>query len=52
MTLPSADDELPEAMAERGRGLFLVRALVDQLDSEVIDGRTLVRVIRRAVVAR
>ncbi len=51
MLVPTPDDELPEGMAERGRGLFLVRALVDQLDSEVIDGRTLVRVaIRRAVV--
>jgi hypothetical protein len=31
--------------------LFLVRALVDQFDSTVVDGRTLVRVVRRAVVS-
>jgi len=50
-TLPDPSDALPDAMAERGRGLFLVRALVDQLDSEVVDGHTRVRAIRRAVVA-
>ena len=43
--------ETPEPMAERGRGLFLVRALVDELDSEIVDGRTIVRVVRRAIVA-
>jgi anti-sigma regulatory factor (Ser/Thr protein kinase) len=51
MPLPGPADELPDAMAERGRGLFLVRALVDQLDSRVVDGHTVVRAIRRAVVA-
>jgi len=50
--LPSVDDELPEPMAERGRGLFLVRALVDDLGSEVVDGRTIIRAVRRAVVSR
>jgi anti-sigma regulatory factor (Ser/Thr protein kinase) len=48
--LPGPADELPDGLAERGRGLFLVRALVDQLDCRVIDGRTLVRAVRRAVV--
>jgi anti-sigma regulatory factor (Ser/Thr protein kinase) len=51
MTLPGPADDLPDGMAERGRGLFLVQALVDQLDTDVIDGRTRVRAIRRAVVA-
>lgn len=51
MDLPTPNDELPDAFAERGRGLFLVRALVDQLDSEVVGGHTLVRAVRRAVVA-
>jgi serine phosphatase RsbU (regulator of sigma subunit)/anti-sigma regulatory factor (Ser/Thr protein kinase) len=49
--LPGPADVLPDAMAERGRGLFLVRALVDQLESEVTESRTIVRAIRRAVVA-
>jgi anti-sigma regulatory factor (Ser/Thr protein kinase) len=51
MPLPGPADELPDGMAERGRGLFLVRALVDQLDSQIVDGHTVVRAIRRAVVA-
>jgi anti-sigma regulatory factor (Ser/Thr protein kinase) len=50
MDLPEPSDELPDGLAERGRGLFLVRALVDELDSEIIDGRTLVRAVRKAVV--
>ncbi len=49
--LPGPADELPDGMAERGRGLFLVRALVDQLDSEVVEGKTVVRAIRRSIVA-
>jgi len=51
MSLPGPAGELPDGMAERGRGLFLVRALVDKLDTEVIDGRTMVRAVRRAVVS-
>jgi anti-sigma regulatory factor (Ser/Thr protein kinase) len=38
-------------MVERGRGLFLVRALVDQLDSDVVNGHTRIRALRRSVVA-
>jgi serine/threonine-protein kinase RsbW len=49
--VPILGDDLPEPLAERGRGLFLVRALVDAFDSEVTEGRTLTRVVRRAVVA-
>ncbi|HEX3542077.1 MAG TPA: SpoIIE family protein phosphatase [Acidimicrobiales bacterium] len=51
MALPGPADDLPDAFAERGRGLFLVRALVDLLESEISDDRTVVRVVRRAVVA-
>jgi serine/threonine-protein kinase RsbW len=50
--LPLPTDELPPPRAERGRGLFLVRALVDSLETEVADGRTLIRATRRAAVAR
>lgn len=50
MTLPGPADEMPEGMAERGRGLYLVEALVDVLETEIVDGRTLVRAVRRAVV--
>jgi anti-sigma regulatory factor (Ser/Thr protein kinase) len=51
VTLPDPADDLPEPLAERGRGLFLVRALADELDSEVVAGHTRVRAVRRAVVA-
>ena len=50
MLLPGPADDLPDALAERGRGLFLVGALVDELNSEVVDGRTIVRAVRRAAV--
>ena len=49
--LPDPTDDLPEPLAERGRGLFLVRELADEFDSEVIAGQTRVRAVRRAVVA-
>jgi anti-sigma regulatory factor (Ser/Thr protein kinase) len=49
--LPGPTDDLPEPLAERGRGLFLVRELADELNSEVIAGHTRVRAVRRAVVA-
>lgn len=51
MALPGPSDDLPDPMAERGRGLFLVRALVDQLECDIIEGRTVVRAVRRSVVA-
>ena len=51
IALPDSMEDVPEPLAERGRGLFLVRALVDQFESTVVDGRTLVRVVRRAVVS-
>ena len=43
-------EELPDPEAEQGRGLFLVRELVDHVTTGVVDGRTSVRVVRRAVV--
>ncbi len=49
--LPDRSGETPDPLAERGRGLFLVRALVDELHSDVVEGRTITRVVRRAIVA-
>ena len=43
-------EELPDPEAEQGRGLFLVRELVDQVTTRVENGRTLVQVVRRSVV--
>lgn len=51
MPLPAPGDEMPDGLAERGRGLLLVHAMVDELDSQVVNGHTLVRAVRRAVVA-
>jgi serine/threonine-protein kinase RsbW len=43
-------EELPDPEAEQGRGLFLVRELVDDVSTSIVDGRSVVRVVRRAVV--
>lgn len=43
-------EELPDPEAERGRGLFLVRELADEVTAEVRDSRTVVRATKRAVV--
>ncbi|MGI8793260.1 MAG: hypothetical protein ACR2H3_08795, partial [Acidimicrobiales bacterium] len=43
--------ELPDEDAERGRGLFLVRALVDDMCIDTADGITTVTVARRAIIA-
>ena len=43
-------EELPDPEAEQGRGLFLVRELVDHVTAFVQDGRSVVVVVRRAVV--
>jgi serine phosphatase RsbU (regulator of sigma subunit)/anti-sigma regulatory factor (Ser/Thr protein kinase) len=48
--IPQLDDDQPDPLAERGRGLFLVRALTDELTGEVDQGRTVFRAVRRAVV--
>jgi len=39
----------PDALAESGRGLFLVKALSDEVAVEVHDGRTVVRCVKRAI---
>jgi anti-sigma regulatory factor (Ser/Thr protein kinase) len=42
--------ELPDPEAEQGRGLFLVRELSDEVTATTVDGRHVVRVVKRAVV--
>jgi len=42
--------EDPDLDAEQGRGLYVVRALTDDLTVRRVDGRTLVRAVRRAVL--
>ncbi|HVM09364.1 MAG TPA: SpoIIE family protein phosphatase [Acidimicrobiales bacterium] len=42
--------DLPDPDAERGRGIFLVRELADEVVADVRDGRTVVRAVKRAVV--
>ncbi len=44
------DVEVPDLDAERGRGLYVVRALTDDLSVERSGNRTIVRVVRRAVL--
>lgn len=39
----------PDAMAESGRGLFLVKALSDEVSVIPVDGHTIVRCVKRAV---
>ena len=43
--------ERPPVYAEQGRGLYLVDALADEVATRVEDGRTVVRCVRRAVLA-
>lgn len=45
-------EELPDPEAEQGRGLFLVRELVDEVTTSVVGGRSVVQVVRWAVVGR
>lgn len=45
-----ATTELPDPEAERGRGLFLVRELADEVVGRHEDGHTVVRLVKRAVV--
>jgi anti-sigma regulatory factor (Ser/Thr protein kinase) len=42
--------EDPDLEAEQGRGLYVVRALTDDLTVRRDDDRTVVRVVRRAVL--
>ncbi|MDQ6929021.1 MAG: ATP-binding protein, partial [Actinomycetota bacterium] len=45
------DDEIPDLYAERGRGLYVVEALTDEISvSRNDDERTVVRAVRRAVL--
>jgi anti-sigma regulatory factor (Ser/Thr protein kinase) len=44
-------DERPDPDAEQGRGLFLVRELADEVTSSVENGRSAVRIAKRAVVS-
>lgn len=44
-------DEIPDLDAETGRGLYLVRALVDDLDAGRDDGGAWVRFVKRAVTS-
>jgi serine phosphatase RsbU (regulator of sigma subunit)/anti-sigma regulatory factor (Ser/Thr protein kinase) len=43
-------DDLPDPEAEQGRGLFLVRELADEVTSRLDGGRSIVRVVKHAVV--
>ena len=44
------DDELPDPESERGRGLYVVEALTDEVSVRREEDRTVVRVVRRAVL--
>ena len=44
------EPDLPDPEAEQGRGLFLVHELADEVVSEMVDGRSVVRVAKLAVV--
>jgi serine phosphatase RsbU (regulator of sigma subunit)/anti-sigma regulatory factor (Ser/Thr protein kinase) len=44
------DDEIPELFAERGRGLYVVEALTDEISVSRDDDHTVVRAVRRAVL--
>jgi anti-sigma regulatory factor (Ser/Thr protein kinase) len=49
--IPLSDDgDLPDASAEQGRGIYLARALTDELDAFRRDGNTVVRAVKRAVL--
>jgi anti-sigma regulatory factor (Ser/Thr protein kinase) len=44
------DDELPDTALERGRGLYVVEALSDEVSVRRDGERTVVRAVRRAVL--
>ncbi len=44
------DDETPDPEAERGRGLYVVEALTDEMSVRRNGGTTVVRAVRRAVI--
>lgn len=45
------DDELPDPGAERGRGLYVVEALTDEMGVTRQGDRTVVRAVRRSVIS-
>ena len=45
-------DDVPDPEADEGRGLFLVNTLVDAVDVQRRDDRTVVRAVKRAVLPR
>jgi anti-sigma regulatory factor (Ser/Thr protein kinase) len=49
-SVPGDEDTVPQPDLEQGRGLYLVRALSDELVVDHRDGRTIVRAIKRAVL--
>jgi anti-sigma regulatory factor (Ser/Thr protein kinase) len=42
--------EDPDLDAEQGRGIYVVRALTDELSVRRVEERTVVRAIRRAIL--
>ncbi len=48
---PYFDPEPPDPESEHGRGLWLVRTFTDEAVPETVDGRTVVRCVKRAVVS-
>jgi anti-sigma regulatory factor (Ser/Thr protein kinase) len=47
---PEDDGDLPDSSAEQGRGLYLARALTDELETFRRDSHTIVRAVKRAVL--
>jgi serine phosphatase RsbU (regulator of sigma subunit)/anti-sigma regulatory factor (Ser/Thr protein kinase) len=47
----TATEELPDSSAEQGRGIYLARALTDELVAFRRDGHTVVRAVKHAVLA-
>lgn len=52
LVAPSHDDEPPDPEAERGRGLWLVQTLADEVVHEATEGRSVVRARARNVSPR
>jgi serine phosphatase RsbU (regulator of sigma subunit)/anti-sigma regulatory factor (Ser/Thr protein kinase) len=46
------DDEPPDPEVEQGRGLYVVEALTDEMSVRRVGDHTVVRAVRRAVIAR
>lgn len=45
------DDELPDPAASQGRGLYVVDALSDEFSAERVRNHTIVRAVRKAIIA-